>query len=98
MHWESFIDFEVLDEQSAKILISHDYWLDSWKPKKFVVDISVVHITQLRKEILRKKSVKKSVCKDNIISIQAMSRLAKWLKIKGIPHHNWSSNLFRSVG
>lgn len=96
MQWKSFIYMEIFDEQTTKTEVRHDCRLDLWRPRKFLIDNVVVHLSQFREELLIQKE--KAVIKNNIIPIQAMSKLGKWIKVRGIPRRNWIYYLLRSVG
>lgn len=82
--WKSFIDFEIIDEQSAKVVLQRSYWIELWKPKNIFVDNTLVHISQFKeKEYPNSKDsiANKTVPHDNIIPIHAMIKLGKLFKI-----------------
>lgn len=102
MQWESFRDLEIIDEQSSYIDLVRDYCLDIWRPKKLIVDDTVVTLSQLQTTMdvveRKKKLLKPGEDQDGVIPIQAVARYEKWLKIRGTPYKSWSYNLFRSIG
>lgn len=100
LKWDSFIDFEIVDEQTATVVLTKRYWLDIWRPKKIIVDDSVVTISQGVGDsvIATLERGNQKTSSEQVIPIKAMSMKEKWLKIRGIPHRYWSYSLFDSFG